>query len=136
MKFITYIYEKANGITVFFTMGTISALISYAMFYTLIVTDPTSTLSTSNIAIISSVLGILGGLLFLTTVFSTRKSTKFWDYAEVVEKQIDAADSKELLEHIRKGEFEILRKLSMGGPQTSELNRLFTIMKTKYKYVK
>ena len=55
---------------------------------------------------------------------------------EIVEKQIDAADSKEALEYIRKGEFEILRTLCMGGPQISELNRLFTIMKTKYKYVK
>lgn len=136
MKFIKYLFEKANRITVFFTMGTISALISYAMFYTLIVTDPTSTLSTSNILIISLVLGILGGLLFLTTVLSTRKSTKFWDYAETVEKLIDTADSKELLDLIHKGEFEILRKLCMGGPQTTELTRLFTIMKTKYKYVK
>ena len=44
--------------------------------------------------------------------------------------------AKELLEHIHKGEFEILRSLCMGGPQATELNRLFTIMKTKYKYVK
>ena len=136
MKFTSYLFERANGITVFFTMGTITALISYVTFYTLIVTDPTPTLSTSNISIISLVFGILGGLLFLTSILSTRKSTKFWDYAETVEKIIDAADSKELLEHIHKGEFEILRELCMGGPQTSELNRLFTIMKTKYKYVK
>lgn len=106
------------------------------MFYTLIVTDPSSKLTTSNISIISLIFGILGGLLFLTAIFGTRKSRKFWDYAETVEKQIDAADSKELLEHIHRGEFEILRTLCMGGPQVTELNRLFTIMKTKYKYVK
>lgn len=85
---------------------------------------------------LSLIFGVLGGLLFLTTVLSTRKSTKFWDYAKVVEQQIDAADSKELLDHINNGEFEILRELCMGGPQAAEFNRLFTIMKTKYKYVK
>lgn len=106
------------------------------MFYSLILTDPTPKLTTSDILAISLIFGVLSGLLFVTSILSSRKSTKFWDYAELVEKQIDAADSKEALEYIHKGEFEILRTLCMGGPQISELNRLFTIMKTKYKYVK
>ena len=136
MKFINYLYEKASGITIFFTMGAITALISYAMFYSLILTDPTPKLTTYDISVLSLIFGVLGGLLFVTSILSSRKSTKFWDYAELVEAQIDAADSKEALEYIHKGEFEILRTLCMGGPQISELNRLFTIMKTKYKYVK
>ena len=136
MKFINYLYEKANGITIFFTMGAITALISYVIFYSLIVTDATTKITNFDNLVISLIFGVLGGLLFLTSILATRKSTKFWDYAETVEKLIDAADSKELLEHIHKGEFEILRSLCMGGPQISELNRLFTIMKTKYKYVK
>jgi hypothetical protein len=136
MKYINYLYEKANGVTIFFIMGAISALISYVMFYSLILTDPTPKLTTDNILAISLIFGVLGGLLFVTSILSSRKSTKFWDYAELVEAQIDAADSKEALEYIHKGEFEILRTLCMGGPQISELNRLFTIMKTKYKYVK
>ena len=136
MKYINYLYEKASGITIFFTMGAISALMSYVIFYSLIVIDPTTKLKTSAIPMISLIFGVLGGLLFLTSILSSRKSTKFWDYAETVEKLIDSADSKELLDYIHKGEFEILRKLCMGGPQITELNRLFTIMKTKYKYVK
>lgn len=136
MKFINYLYEKANGITIFFTMGAIAALMSYVIFYSLIVTDPTTKLTTDNILAISLIFGMFGGLLFVTSVFSSRKSTKFWEYAEVVESKIESADSKQALNKIHKGEFEILRKLCMGGLQISEMNRLYTIMKTKYKYVK
>lgn len=136
MKFINYLYEKANGLTIFFAFGAITALISYVIFYSLIVTDATTKITNFDNLVISLIFGVLGGLLFLTSILATRKSTKFWDYAETVEILIDTADSKELLDLIHKGEFEILRKLCMGGPQTTELTRLFTIMKTKYKYVK
>lgn len=136
MKFINYLYEKASGTTIFFTMGTVSALICAVIFYSLIVTDSSSKLTTSGILAISLIFGVLGGLLFLTSISATRKSTKFWDYAETVEKLIDTADSKELLDLVHKGEFENLRELSMGGPQNHELFRLYTIMKTKYDYVK
>lgn len=136
MKTMNYIFYKANGLTIFFGGGVVSGLIAYAMFYSLIVIDPTTKLKTSVIPMISLIFGVFGGLLFLTSILSSRKSTKFWDYAETVEKLIDSADSKELLDYIHKGEFEILRKLCMGGPQITELNRLFTIMKTKYKNVK
>ena len=136
MKSINYLFEKANGLTIFFAFGTMSALTFYVILYSLIVTDATTKITNFDNLVISFIFGVLGGLLLLTSILATRKSTKFWDYAETVEKLIDAADSKELLEHIHKGEFEILRSLCMGGPQATELNRLFTIMKTKYKYVK
>lgn len=135
-NFINYLYDRANGITIFFTMGAVSALICYLIFYSLIVTDPSPTLKTSDIPFFSLIFGVVGGLLFLIAVLSLRKSRKFWDYAKIVEKLIDDANSKERLDSILKWEFETLRELCIGGPQITELNRLFTIMKTKYQYVK
>lgn len=131
-----YLFEKANLLTVFLITGAASYLMSLGIWYSLAITDTTNKLTIHGILVISSIFGVIGGLLFLTTISEIRKSTKFWDYAKVVEKQIDSADSKELLDYIHKGEFEILRGLCQGGPQTTELNRLYTIMKTKYKYVK
>ena len=65
-----------------------------------------------------------------------RKSTKFWNYAKEVEELIDKAETKDELSSIWKGEFQSLREQAQGGPHLSELTRQYTIMQTKYQYLK
>ena len=73
---------------------------------------------------------------FLTLMFDEmRKSAKFWSYAKEVEWLINKAETKSRLESIRKWEYESLIELSQGGPHTAELERLFAIMQTQYKFV-
>jgi hypothetical protein len=52
-----------------------------------------------------------------------------------VEALIDGAATRKELVSIFENEFQDLRKKCQGGPQIPELNRLYTIMKTKIKYV-
>lgn len=85
-------------------------------------------------------IGALAGLLFgwmFTLLFSMmRKSQIFWDYAKEVEELIENADTKDELQSIFDNQFQEIRKKSQGGPHSIERNRLYTIMKTKYKYIK
>jgi hypothetical protein len=84
---------------------------------------------------IGAMSGLLFGLMFMLIISMMRKSTIFWSYAKEVEKFINEANSKDALELILENQFEYLRKKCQGGPQIPELNRLYTIMKTKYKYL-
>ena len=79
--------------------------------------------------------GAIFGLMFMLMISMMRKSQIFWNYSKEVEKLIVEAATKEKLEAIFENEFQELRKKCQGGPQIPELNRLHTIMKTKYKYV-
>jgi hypothetical protein len=85
---------------------------------------------------IGATMGLPFGLMFMLMISMMRKSTKFWDYAKVVEALIDKAETKDELGSIYKGEFQSLRELAQGGPHLSELTRQYTIMQTKYKYGK
>jgi hypothetical protein len=80
--------------------------------------------------------GILFGLMFMLMFSMMRKSTKFWDYAKIVEEIIDKAETKDELGSIYKGEFQSLIELAQGGPHQYELKRQYAIMQTKYKYAK
>jgi hypothetical protein len=66
----------------------------------------------------------------------SRKSQIFWDYSHEVEDLIAEAETQDALNSIFQNQFQELRKQGQGGPQIPELNRLYTIMKTKHKYVK
>jgi hypothetical protein len=79
--------------------------------------------------------GVLFGLMFSLMVSMMRKSQIFWDYAKVVEGLIESAKTKTEIQSIFENEFQDLRKKCQGGPQIPELNRLYTIMKTKIQYI-
>jgi len=81
-------------------------------------------------------MGILFGLMFMLMFSMMRKSTKFWDYAKIVEEIIDKAETKDELGSIYKEEFQSLIELAQGGPHQYELKRQYAIMQTKYKYAK
>jgi hypothetical protein len=80
--------------------------------------------------------GILFGLMFMLMFSMMRKSQIFWDYSKEVETLIENEETKEGLQSVFENQFQELRKKCQGGPQIPELNRLYTIMKTKYKYAK
>ena len=79
---------------------------------------------------------LLFGLIIMMSVSMMRKSQIFWEYSHEVEALIDNATTRAQLESIFENEFQALRKKCQGGPQVPELNRLYTIMKTKIKYLK
>ena len=85
---------------------------------------------------IGATAGLLFGLMFMLMFSMIRKSQIFWDYSKVVEDLIENANTKEELQSILENQFQDLRKKCQGGAHIPELNRLYTIMKTKYKYVK
>jgi len=85
---------------------------------------------------IGGLMGLLFGLMFVLMISMTRKSQKFWDYSKEVQELIDAAETKEELGSIYKGEFQSLIELAQGGPHQYELKRQYAIMQTKYKYAK
>jgi hypothetical protein len=66
----------------------------------------------------------------------SNKSQKFWDYSKEVQALIDKAETQEELGSIYKNEFQTLKDLAQGGPHGTELTKQYTILQTKYKYVK
>jgi hypothetical protein len=80
-------------------------------------------------------MGIPFGLIFMLTTSMVRKSQKFWDYSKEVQTLIDKAETKESLQSIADNEFKTLMALHQGQPHGTELTRLWTTIKTKYKYV-
>jgi hypothetical protein len=80
-------------------------------------------------------LGLIFGLMITLMTSMMRKSTKFWDLAETLEGKIDLSETKESLDNLFNNDFQTLRELGQGRPHYDETRRLYTIMKTKYKYV-
>jgi hypothetical protein len=139
MKHLNNFYEKAPLWQVCIVGWFLSGSLIAAMFYGLqFIDSPNSekVFSGINCINIGAMSGVLFGLVFMFTVSMMRKSQIFWDYAKAVEVLIEDANTKDELESIFKMEFQNLRKKCQGGPQIPELNRLHTIMKTKYKYIK
>jgi hypothetical protein len=85
---------------------------------------------------IGAVTGFPFGLLFLLTISIIRKSSKFWDAAKEVENLIELAETRDELISILDIDMPKLREKSQSSEHHHELGRLFTIMKTKLKYVK
>jgi len=81
-------------------------------------------------------MGILFGLMTLLMTSMSRKSNKFWNYADEVTAIIEAAETKESLQSIFDNEFKTLCDLQQGHPHGSKLKELYAIIKTKYKYAK
>jgi hypothetical protein len=138
MKTINYFFEKAPLWQIYIFGWFSTGVLVASMFYFLQLFDATS----ENLLIngetcikAGATLGLIFGLMILLMVSMSRKSVIFWSYAEEVEKLIDEANTKDELQSIFDNQFQELRKKCQGGPQIPEVNRLYTVMKTKYKYV-
>lgn len=84
----------------------------------------------------ASLMAIPFTLMAMLMVSMSNKSEKFWDYSKEVHALIDKAETQEELGSIYKNEFQTLRNLAQGGPHATELTKQYTILQTKYKYVK
>jgi len=80
--------------------------------------------------------GVPFGFMLTLTISMSRKSDKFWKYADEVEAIIHNAETKETLQSIFDNEFKTLQGLGQGKPHGSKLKELYAIVKTKYKYLK
>ena len=85
------------------------------------------------LSVFSSTLVGMFATLFTSIV---RESQVFWEEAAILECKIDDADDKDSLLQIYTDDFEHLKHLSCGSLHNEELKRLYTIIKTKYKFVK
>jgi hypothetical protein len=94
--------------------------------------NPLTTMTNIKIGLI---LGLIFGLMITLMTSMMRKSTKFWDLSKILEDKIDLAETKKSLDDIYNNDFQILKELGQGRPHYDEIRRLYTIMKTKYKYV-
>lgn len=81
-------------------------------------------------------LSVLIGLIIIYFISLIRKSITFWEMAKNLESKINDSENKISLDNIFNEDFQNLKKISLGDPHSVELRRLYTIMKTKYKYVK
>lgn len=84
----------------------------------------------------ASLMAIPFTLMAMLMVSMSNKSEKFWDYSKEVHSLIDKAETKEELGSIYKNEFQTLKDLAQGGAHLPELTKQYTILQTKYKYVK
>jgi hypothetical protein len=127
---INTFFEKTPLILMYVIFTLISGLF---MFLILKIFD----LKALNILIfkISLAYGIVMGLFFILILDSLRKSKIFWKEAEIIGKLIDAAETKEEINNLN-GQWSLFIKLANGAEHYREINRLYLISSTKYKYLK
>ena len=88
-----------------------------------------------NVAWMSVVFSVLCAFMVGTQYFMMRESSKFWTAAKEFEKAIHAAHSRDELMKLSLDDFDQLCKKSQGNPHNHELDRLFTMLITKHKYI-
>jgi hypothetical protein len=81
-------------------------------------------------------LGILFGLLMVLMIQTNGKSSIFWELARQLEAEIEETETKEQILSLYENKFNELRKRSLGGPHSTEIVRLDTIMQTRIKFLK
>jgi hypothetical protein len=139
MKRLEKFLDKASLWQIYIFGWLFTGAFTASIFYGFQLIDPPNSkmlITGINCIKIGALTGILFGLMFMLMFSMMRKSTIFWDYAKLVEGLIENTETKESLQSIFDNEFQDLRKKCQGGPQIPELNRLYTIIKTKYKYTK
>lgn len=85
---------------------------------------------------ISVILSAILSTMITLVLQMSKMSDKFWENAKELSKMVDDAESKVELDDIYKNKFQQTNKLSSGRPHYTEMERIYAIMKTKYKYVK
>jgi len=138
MKKLNNFIDKAPLWQIFIVGWFFSSVFIASNIYVFNLIEPSSTkliISGINCIKIGIIMGILIGFMFMIMLSMGRESQIFWDYSKEVESLIDKAETKESLQSIFDNEFQDLREKCWGGPQIQELNRLYTIIKTKNKYI-
>ena len=103
-----------------------------------------SNVSSKNIAVIikictlpSVIIGIIIGAAVTNIILIKRESTIFWTYAKELELIIKNANTKDTVMSVFENEYQELHKKrnSLDKNQALELNKFYTILQTKYKYM-
>jgi len=134
MKTLNNFLDKAPLWQVYIFGWLFTGAFTFSLFF-LIPSNPEMDLSWDKCLKAGALTGLLFGLMVMLMVSMMRKSSDFWKYAEVVEKAIEKANSKEDLEAIFENDFQTLKGMCQGGPHNNELTKLYHIMKTKHKYL-
>jgi len=139
MESLNKFFDKAHLFKVYLVGVLITGLFTFFLFHyvTQWITDkPEPALSFLVNIKISLGMGAIFGLMIMLMTSMSRKSGKFWCYAETVEKLIEDAETKQALKDIYNNEFKELRHLAQGGPHYYEAKRIYAILETKHKYIK
>ena len=135
MKKINNFFDKAPLWEIYIFGVVFTGGFTFCLFEFLPTSNSINPLTTIINIRISLILGLIFGLMITLMVSMMRKSTKFWDLAKILEDKIDLSETKESLDDIYNNDFQILKESGQGHPHYNEIKRLYTIMKTKYKYV-
>ena len=92
-------------------------------------------ISGENCIEIGIILGVFFSLFFTFLLSMIRKSTIFWNYSKELESLIEETNTKDELHSIFNKEYKELINKCQGGCQIFELNRIKSIIQTKYKYI-
>ena len=137
MKTVNNFLDKASLFKVWLVIYPISILFISGLVYGLDYLSGESTFTNDfNYLKFGALMGMVFSWMFILMISMSRKSQKFWDYSKEVLALINAAETKDELGSIYKGEFQSLIELAQGGPHQTELKRQYAIMQTKYKYSK
>jgi hypothetical protein len=139
MEALDRFFDKAHLFKVYLVGVLITGLFTFFLFHyvTRWITDKPEPILNIFINIKMSIgMGLIFGLLFMLMITGSRRNTRFWRYAETIEKLIDDAETKQALKDIYANEFKELRHLAQGGPHYQEAKRIYAILETKHKYIK
>ena len=133
MKTINNFFDKTSLWIVYPVMAISMAIFVFFIFRLMSIGLETPFLPTVPLIKVSLILGAIMGLLFTLTTSMTRRSTKFWNAAEVLEEKIDEERTRVGLKELFDKDFQELRNLANGGAHITELTKLNAIMQTKFK---
>ena len=134
-KLVGYIFEKAPYLIVFFIGWLVSTIFGFVIWTCFSYID-NDNLSLLKIFHLNLFLGfIIGGIMFSLYVSMFRKELLFSKYSKEVETLIKNAKTKEELLLISENEFSKLKNLRSSLYNNIKINEIFSVMKTKYKYL-
>ena len=136
VKTIKLFFSEAPLWLVFFLTCVLFTISIDFVIITINIITRTTSLISFELFRLSFFISILLGMIVSMFTSISRNSHLFWDEAERLACKIDNAEDKDILLQIYDEDFENLKKLSCGAIHNEELRRLYTIIKTKYKYLK
>lgn len=86
--------------------------------------------------VVVSLMSFIWTGLIMHVLKTGKDSEKFWIFAKQVEVDIRNAKTRNELRVILGGDFVKLRNMSLGGPHSNEIQRLYTMIDTKAEYLK
>lgn len=131
--------NRSSSWKIFFVTIPIVTIFIFVVFSILFYTGTPSEIEKFTPNVILKIIFIMSILfsIMITLLFSmSKQSDKFWENAKELENLIDEKNTRDELEDLYQTKFKEVQKLSAGPPHYSEVKRLHSIMKMKYKLIK